>query len=209
MKILQADDHPLFRDGIRHLLAELSDERIDVVESFDFASTIQRLEENDDIDLVLLDLGMPGMETTRGLRRLVEMFPSIPFVVLSASDRAQDIDSSLAFGAAGFVPKSSPSRILLAALKLVLEGGTYAPRTGRRAGTAGWPNESAIVPTRRQLEILRCIAEGMPNKAIARQLCLAESTIKGHVGGLLQILDVDNRVQAINKARELGYLARY
>lgn len=206
MKILQADDHELFRDGIRYILARLNEEEPQIVESHDYQSTVLQLRDNPDLDLVLLDLDMPGMQGTAGLRKITERFPTIPIVVLSGSERALDIDTSLDYGASGFVPKSSPSEVLLAALKLVLAGGIYAPRTTRAPISTDESPDSASLLTRRQMEILSCIAEGMSNKAIAKRLFLSESTIKGHVRGLLQALEVGNRVQAINKARELGHL---
>ena len=206
MKVLQADDHELFRDGVRYILEGLSDEPLQIVESDDFDGTFEQLRSHQDLDLVLLDLNMPGMLGMVGLRKLVDRFPSVPIVVLSASTQACDIESSLDIGAAGFVPKSSPSDVLLSALRLVLGGGIYAPRTsGRLASGSG-----VVTPppklTRRQLEILSCIAEGMPNKVIASKLFLSESTVKGHVRSLLQALNAGNRVQAINRARETGQL---
>lgn len=204
MKVLQADDHELFRDGIRYLLEGLCDEPLQIVESDDFDGTFEQLRSHPDLDLVLLDLDMPGMLGMVGLRKLVDRFPSVPIVVLSASTQVCDIESSLDIGAAGFVPKSSPSDVLLSALRLVLGGGIYAPRTSARpASGSGTPPPKL---TRRQLEILSCIAEGMPNKVIASKLFLSESTVKGHVGALLQALNAGNRVQAINRAREIGQL---
>lgn len=206
MKILQADDHELFRDGVRYILARLDKDKPLIVESHDYQSTILKLRDNPDLDLVLLDLDMPGMQGTEGLRKITERFPTIPVVVLSGSERAHDIDESLDYGASGFVPKSSPSEVLLAALKLVLAGGIYAPRAVRTQIPTEESRGSGRPLTRRQMEILSCIAEGMSNKVIAKRLFLSESTIKGHVRGLLQVLGVGNRVQAINKARELGHL---
>lgn len=209
MKILLADDHELFREGVRYILGRLDVGTLPcLLESEDYESSVELLEEQGDIDLVLLDLDMPGMRHTLGVARLVERCPTVPFVVLSASDNPGDVQGSLDAGAAGFVPKSSPSDVLLAALKLVLAGGSYAPRAAARAALPGGARVAVAVPTDRQREVLTCIAEGLPNKEIARQLFLAESTIKGHVRSLLQMLDVSNRVQAINKARALGYLPR-
>lgn len=208
MKILQADDHALFRDGVRYILARLCAEPPEILESADFRGTLDQMSHHRDLDLVLLDLRMPGMQGMLGLTRLVERFPAASIVILSASESQADIEASLDAGAVGFVPKSSPSSVLLAALNLVLAGGVYAPRsTVRHLRPERVRNGLSAHPTTRQHEIVSCIAEGMSNKAIANQLFLAESTIKGHVRGLLQVLDARNRVQAINKARELGFLS--
>lgn len=207
MKILQADNQTLFRDGVRYILEQLSTDVCATLESGDFASTLEQMRKNQDLDLVLLDPRMPGMHGADGLIQLAKQFPGIPIVVLSASENPADIESALDAGAVGYVPKSSPGVVLLAALNLVLAGGIYTPRNpGRPLVASGCRIDLPARPTTRQQQILSFMAEGMSNKAIARQLFLAESTIKGHVRGLLQILDVRNRVQAINRARELGYL---
>ena len=209
MKILLADDHELFRDGVRYILGRLDVENPPcLLESEDYACTVRLLDEQDDIELVLLDLDMPGMRHTLGVARLVERCPTLPFVVLSAAENPGDVQGSLEAGAAGFVPKSSSSEVLLGAVKLVLAGGIYAPRAAAHGALRGGVHAAVAAPTGRQREVLACLAEGLPNKEIARQLFLAESTIKGHVRGLMQMLDVSNRVQAINKARALGYLPR-
>ena len=206
MKILQADDHDLFRDGLGFILAGLDTEQLSLIESQDFETTVEQIKKNTDLDLVLLDLNMPGMSGMSGmggLRALVSQFPALPIVVLTASSLQADIDLSLQIGAAGFIPKSTPSDVLLDALKLILSGGLYAPRQPEHSRSSDGPPASL---TKRQHEILVCIAEGMPNKAIANQLFLSESTIKGHVRAVLQTLNVKNRVQAIKKAREIGQL---
>ena len=202
MKILQADDHELFRDGIRYLLKRL-DENVDTVASGDFSDTATAINDNPDLDLVLLDLDMPGMNGLDGLKRIVQTYPSLPIVVLSASDNPGDIDYALEIGAAGFVPKSSPADIMLSALKLVLAGGIYAPRINRSKAPKSCERNSL---TERQIQILNGIAQGLSNKGIAEKLFLSESTVKGHIRIILQILHVENRVQAINKARQLGVI---
>lgn len=207
MKILLADDHDLFRDGLSCILVKLDTDNLCLLESQDYKSTVSQMLVHDDLDLVLLDLNMPGMHGMQSLRELIRQFPTQPIVVLTASSRSSDIETSLQLGAAGFIPKASPTEVLLSALKLILKGGIYAPRLNEQANTQiAATSGPAMDLTKRQREILSCIAEGMPNKAIARHLFLSESTIKGHVRAVLQILNVKNRVQAINKAREIGEL---
>ncbi len=205
MKILQADDHNLFREGVASLLRRI-DNTVEIVESDSFDSTERMIEQHPDCDIVLLDLHMPGMNGLNGLRRLVSKFPATPMVVLSASEQPLDVEHALKIGAAGFVPKSSPTDILVAAIRQVMAGGIYSPLNSpdgladKRRGTA----DQRL--TRRQQEILEAVATGASNSNIAASLSLSESTVKGHLNAILRILKVDNRVQAINRAHDLGML---
>ena len=207
MKILQADDHALFRDGVKSLLRSRASD-ITILESRDFESTKVLIDENPDCDVVLLDIEMPGMHGLDGLKRLVQHFPGIPVIVLTASEHRLQVQQALKFGAAGFVPKSSPTDILWSAIRLVVAGGIYAPRcTPDQSSPIRKPSDTPRGLTPRQIEILECVSEGLSNKATALRLSLSESTIKGHMRAILQILRVDNRVQAINRAREIGILS--
>lgn len=208
MKIIQADDHKLFREGVSSLLNRI-DDNIETLQCEDFESTEKMLEQHSDCDIVLIDLDMPGMHGLNGLREIVTRYPAIPVMVLSASDDPLDIDHALKIGAAGFVSKSSPTDILWSAIRLVLAGGIYSPPVLQHGlGTEGTRlGQQRITP--RQREILESVANGLSNNAIACALNLSESTVKGHLNAILKILNVDNRVQAINRAYDLGILTRH
>ncbi len=213
MKILIADDHELFRDGLRHVLTQL-DGTVSIVEASDYPQAIALTETEADIGIVLLDLGMPGMPWSEGLQSLRKTLPSdVPVIVLSASDDRRHVLQAVNLGAAGFIPKTSSSRVMLSALKLVLSGGVYLPpalldqsgESGLAEG-GGTPSQenSASFLTPRQREVLALLGQGKSNKEIARVLQLAEGTVKLHVTAILKALNVNNRTRAVVAASQLG-----
>ncbi len=218
MKILIADDHELFRDGLRHVLEQLEAD-VHVVEASDYRQAIATAESEEDIDVVLLDLAMPGMPWGEGLQALRERLPStVPLIVLSASDDRRHVLQAVNLGAAGFIPKTSSSRVMLSALKLVLSGGVYLPPALlEQSASAGGAGESPGAPfgaenaasflTPRQREVLALLGQGKSNKEIARVLQLAEGTVKLHVTAILKALNVNNRTRAVVAASQLGLTA--
>ncbi|CAA7619259.1 Response regulator containing a CheY-like receiver domain and an HTH DNA-binding domain (fragment) [Candidatus Terasakiella magnetica] len=213
MKILIADDHELFRDGLRHVLGQFEGPPV-IVEASDFNEAIAAVQREKDMDIVLLDLSMPGMSWADGLHRLKELLPdSVPLIVLSASDDRRHVLQAVNMGAAGFIPKTSSSRVMLSALKLVLSGGVYLPPALLEQGGPdgdGIPSatESAIASlTPRQREVLALLGQGKSNKEIARVLELAEGTVKLHVTAILKALNVNNRTRAVVAASHLGLTA--
>lgn len=217
MKILIADDHELFRDGLRHVLEQL-DTSVTVVEASDYKQAIDKAESEPDVDIVLLDLAMPGMPWGEGLQALREKLPSsVPLIVLSASDDRRHVLQAVNLGAAGFIPKTSSSRVMLSALKLVLSGGVYLPPALLEQGSAPSLGESPGAPfgaenaasflTPRQREVLALLGQGKSNKEIARVLQLAEGTVKLHVTAILKALNVNNRTRAVVAASQLGLTA--
>jgi len=211
MKILIADDHELFRDGLRHVLDQLGGS-LTIVEASDFSQAVAAVEREPDIDIVLLDLAMPGMTWNEGLTRLKELLPeTVPLIVLSASDDRRHVLQAVNMGAAGFIPKTSSSRVMLSALKLVLSGGVYLPPalleqgSGQGDGMGPMASESAVsFLTPRQREVLALLGQGKSNKEIARVLQLAEGTVKLHVTAILKALNVNNRTRAVVAASQLG-----
>jgi DNA-binding NarL/FixJ family response regulator len=211
MKILIADDHELFRDGLRHVLLQL-DESVSVVEASDYPQALVQAEAEPDISIVLLDLGMPGMPWSEGLQALRDKLPStVPVIVLSASDDRRHVLQAVNLGAAGFIPKTSSSRVMLSALKLVLSGGVYLPPAlldqspdhSYGEGTHGGDGAASFL-TPRQREVLTLLGQGKSNKEIARVLQLAEGTVKLHVTAILKALNVNNRTRAVVAASQLG-----
>jgi DNA-binding NarL/FixJ family response regulator len=208
MRVLIADDHVLFRSGCRLMLEELQP-GVDVIETADLGATLSCLEANRDIDLVILDLVMPGMESVTSIDRLRKQSPDVPLVMCSAFERAADAREALRLGAAGYIPKSSPKPVIMRALELILSGGTYFPpellsgesfkrmptEPGRlRGGSLG---ELDVKLTRRQRDVLQLMSEGRSNREIATALGLAEGTVKVHVAAVLKALNVTNRTQAV------------
>lgn len=210
MKILIADDHELFRDGLRHVLDQLEGP-LSIVEASDFSQALALIQGEGDIDIVLLDLGMPGMAWNEALARMKDMVSrDVPIIVLSASDDRRHVLQAVNLGAAGFIPKTSSSRVMLSALKLVLSGGVYLPPALLEQGNSGDGNgamvsESAVAfLTPRQREVLALLGQGKSNKEIARVLQLAEGTVKLHVTAILKALNVNNRTRAVVAASQLG-----
>ncbi len=198
MKVLIADDHPLVRDALARTVQQLAQD-VHVREAGDLEALL-RLAAQGDADLALVDLNMPGMDGLGGLRRLRETAPTLPVVVASGQEDAATIRAVLAAGAVGFIPKSERSEVLLGALRLVQAGGTYVPPRLFDA-----PLKAAAPElTPRQLDVLRCLSRGEPNKQIARELGLTEGTVKIHIAAILRVLQARNRTEAVVRARTLG-----
>ncbi|CAA7625457.1 Glycerol metabolism activator [Magnetospirillum sp. LM-5] len=210
MKILIADDHELFRDGLRHVLGQLG-EQLTIVEACDYGDLFAVARGGADFDLVLLDLTMPGAEWAEGLRQVKEILPGTPIIVLSAADDRRHVLQAVNMGAQGFIPKSSPSRVMLSALRLVLSGGVYLPPALIEPQGSGSDSFNPVATeqaisflTPRQREVLALLGQGKSNKEIARSLELAEGTVKLHVTAILKALGVNNRTRAVVAASQMG-----
>jgi DNA-binding NarL/FixJ family response regulator len=203
MKILIADDHALFREGLRQLLRQLGEE-VCVQEAGSYTELHALLEAHADADLAIVDLDMPACQGEARLETLLAAHPTMPTVVLSASESAADMQRALDAGAMGYLPKSMPPEVLLCALQLVLSGGIYVPpaliRRGVPCGTGGLDALSA-----RQREVLARLALGHSNKEIARELGMSEATVKVHLTAIFRVLNVANRAQAVHVVRERGW----
>ena len=204
MKILVADDHPLVRDALVRTVLR-ADAGADVHEAHDFASA-RDLCAAVQPDLALVDLNMPGMGALDGVRALHALHPAMALVVASGQDDPPTIRSVLAAGARGFFPKSSPSELLLQAIRLVQAGGIYVPPRVlddvMDGVTPGAPVRTDLTP--RQLAVLHRLLRGAPNKTIARELGLTEGTVKIHIAAILRALHARNRTEAVVRAQELG-----
>lgn len=207
MRILLADDHPLFREGVKPVLEKL-DPDVVVLEAFDYPTAFDTMHEARDVDLVLMDLYMPGMSGIEGITRFRATFPDVPLVVLSASEQVEDIQRLLGAGALGYITKSSPSETILRALRLVLAGSVYVP-PGLFAETedgAPPPPVSSRYPalSYRQIQVLRELAKGQSNKQIGYALDVTEGTVKLHLAAIFRILKVNNRTEAVLVAQKMG-----
>jgi DNA-binding NarL/FixJ family response regulator len=204
MKILVADDHPLVREGLVRAVRPLAVD-IEVHEAQDF-STAQCLCEALAPELALVDLNMPGMNGLEGLRSLRRQFREVAFIVVSGQEDPPLIRAALASGANGFFPKSASSALLLQCIALVLAGGLYVPpgvlADFRDGLPPPRPDTAGLTP--RQLQVLHRLAQGLPNKLIARDLGLTEGTVKIHIAAILRALRARNRTEAVVRARELG-----
>ncbi len=217
IKVLMADDHALFRDGMRYVLQQLADE-VDILDSGNFQDALQIVQENPDIDLALLDLNMPGSEGIPSIQFFHLRHPDIPVVVVSGSDHRDDIESVMESGAMGFISKMSSSKIMLSALRMVLEGGVYLPPqllqqaiNNADLGDTTVENKRAQRAARfgltaRQFEVLSYLAAGLGNKEISKKMNLAEGTVKIHTAAVYQALHVNSRLEAVSAARRLGFL---
>jgi DNA-binding NarL/FixJ family response regulator len=221
LKILVVDDHLLVREGLKRVLNQV-DPAVQVLEAPTAAAALQTATDCADLDLILLDLSLPdqnGFETLPELRRIRN---DVPVVVLSGSSSRSDVRRAIQNGASGFIPKSCSAGITLGALRLVLSGGVYIPPdillTHDSVGNApGQPRLSdsfrSAIPqvtpeelglSERQVQVLALLIQGKTNKAIARELQLAEQTVKTHISAVLRALSVNNRTQAVIAVAQLG-----
>lgn len=206
MKILLADDHPLFREGIKPLLHKL-DAQVEIIEAKDYPSAFEAAHRTDDLDLALMDLYMPGMAGMDGIARFRAAFPGVPVIILSASEQPDDIQHLLSAGALGYITKASPSEVILGALRLVLAGGVYLPPT--LLDNREPPEAQAEIAkqkaslTVRQLEVLRELAQGKSNRQIGEALNVTEGTVKIHLASIFRLLNVANRSEALLLAQKM------
>ena len=202
-----ADDHPLFRDALRQAVASvLTSARIDEAGSFEDLTAL--LEQTSDVDLILLDLSMPGISGFSGLIYLRAQYPAIPVVIISASDDVGTIRQSLDFGASGFIPKRFGVDTLRAAILKVTSGDVWIPQD-IDTGLAADPEiaklrDRMVTLTPQQIRVLMMLSEGLLNKQIAYELGVSEATVKAHVSAILQKLGVESRTQAVIAAAKIA-----
>ena len=208
MLILLADDHELVREGLKHTLTGLSPD-VTFLEASTATEVVDTLLQHTDINLLLLDLVMPGSNGFQLLKQICDSNPDLPVVVLSAADDPAQMRKALDVGASGFISKSGNAEVMLSALHLILAGGIYVPPDMLKpypdtdpgaqqivAESAGATDPRTSALTARQRQVLEKLGQGKSNKQIARELDLSENTVKIHVTGVLRALGVDNRTQA-------------
>jgi DNA-binding NarL/FixJ family response regulator len=213
MNILVVDDHPLYRSGVAYTLQNTGMD-VTVVECSSLDSAFQRLDEGLQVDLMTLDLQMPGYSGLDSVRTVRHRRPEVPVLVLSGTEDPAIVRECIDLGAFGFVPKSAPSDQFHAALKLVLSGGVYLPPTSLSVGSPAsraqqdaWRRLGAHL-TERQRQVLLGIVQGKPNKVIARDLGLSDTTVKSHVAHILDALVVSNRTEAVYALARAGLSIR-
>jgi len=199
-RVVIADDHPLFRNALK-LALDACVESADVLEAEDLDQTRALLAKNDDIDLVLLDLHMPGSNGLTGLVGIRCESPEVAVVVISANEDPGVIRRALDYGAAGFIPKSAGLEVLTEAVTAVLDCRTWVPPHLHRsvAAMAGGDRDLAGRMSRltpQQFRVLQMVADGQLNKQIADRLGIQERTVKAHMSEIFAKLEVRNRTQA-------------
>jgi DNA-binding NarL/FixJ family response regulator len=206
-KFVIADDHPLFRGALKQALAGVGNVST-ILEAGDFEGAKSLVAGNEDIDLVLLDLAMPGVAGLSGLISLRGINATVPLVVVSAHDDAETVRRALELGASGFISKSASMEEIRAAVDTVLGGGVTSP-AGIDLGVEGDAEISDLIRrlqslTPQQTRVLGMLAEGLLNKQIAYELGVSEATIKAHVSAVLHKLGVDSRTQAVILLSRIG-----
>ena len=204
LKVLVADDHPLFREAAVLAVEQLDDSGSKIFEAGTLDEACRLAAEVPDLDLLLLDLRMPGANGLSGLVELRRRFPALPVVIVSATDEPRVIREAIAAGAMGFVPKSLDRAGIGEALRRVLAGETWQPDDGAAPGAgAEMPVAQRLKAlTPQQGNILRLMVAGKPNKLIAYELGIAETTVKAHVTLILRKLGVFSRTQAVLTVRD-------
>ena len=203
LNILVADDHALVRGGLT-LLIDMAKPGSEVIEANNLERVNELLSQSPCVDLMLLDLMMPGMHGIEGIRSLSSKWPDVPIIIVSVTEDAHTIRQALAAGATGYIPKSSEPNVTIAAMKLVLDGGVYIPPhvltqsadSENGSNTTSSESDRGIL-SRRQLEVLELIQSGKSNNAIAEELGLSTGTVKMHVSGIFKKLKVSNRTEAV------------
>ncbi len=208
MNVLIADDHPLFREALRQVVNEALPQA-SIKEAPNFNAALNALDDEEGLDLILLDLNMPGMSGFTSLMEMREADPATPIVIVSAAEEQDVIDRAFVVGAAGYIPKSLAKEEMVTAINTVIGGDIYRPSNGEfqtdKSKTSITPDMMDRVNslTRRQRNVLSLIARGKPNKLIAYELDVTNTTVKAHVTAILRKLKVTSRTQAAILAREI------
>jgi DNA-binding NarL/FixJ family response regulator len=205
MKILVVDDHALVREGLRHVLQGIAAD-VEVLEAARCAVAFELAAAHPDIALLLLDINMPDLSGLVALDRFGLRHPDIPIIMLSGLEDPNIMRQCFDRGAAGFLPKSSMSTVLLEAVELVLTGGTYVPPEIHSASASEPLSVQGLDITPRQHDVLQLILGGFSNKEIAQQLNLSEQTVKAHVTMILRTLKVETRTQVVVAISRLGLI---
>lgn len=216
MRVLIADDHSIVRSGLSHLLAEVRED-VQVVAATTLAQVRQLLDQDGAFDLIVMDLRMPGMGGLDDVAEVVNRVAPVPVVVFSANEDPAGMRDALARGVRAYVPKSTDDVLVINIFRLVLAGGVYMPPV-----VGGLATDSSIAAepygsgngvadggpfaglTRRQMEVLSLMAEGLSNQEIGERLGLNLSTVKTHVTGVLKALNVASRTQAVLLVKGAG-----
>jgi DNA-binding NarL/FixJ family response regulator len=209
--IVIADDHPLFRGALRQAIGSIMP-KARVVEANGMDELNALIGQERDVDLILLDLTMPGVQGFSGLMSLRAQHPELPVVIVSATEEATVIRRAMDFGASGFIPKSIDIDSIGGAIEAVLAGDTWTPPDVDLTATEDKETADLVrrlgTLTPQQVRVLTMLSEGLLNKQIAYELNVSEATVKAHVSAILDKLGVDSRTQAVIAASKIGVTQR-
>lgn len=217
MRVLIADDHHLVIEGVRLKLTELGPD-LDFVVATTVEEMYKVLRESPAPDLALIDLAMPGANGYQHITEALRMQPRMRVLILSGNEDGSLMHKLIDSGAHGYIPKSYSPDVMLSAIRLVLSGGIYIPPMALRNGGngklhgilddngTGDTNEEQLAEllTDRQIDVLKLLSRGSPNKVIARELGISEGTVKIHLAAIFRALNVRNRVEAVVASQQLG-----
>jgi len=202
MKVLIADDHDLVRDAISSLITR--DECItQVYQACDVDSCLDILSNNHDIDLILLDVNMPGMKNLQSIKTIIELTPTIPIAMISGQVNIKEVKESFDLGVHGFIPKTMNGKSLLLALRLIISGTKYIPEILLEPEEDHNHNSNDLL-SKREHQILNELFKGHSNKLIAKNLFIEETTVKLHLRSLFKKFAANNRTEVVIKAMKLG-----
>ncbi|MCQ2735117.1 MAG: response regulator transcription factor [Alphaproteobacteria bacterium] len=224
MKFLIADDHELFLQGLEFILHK-EYPKAEIVSANNYNGIFEILQTQNDFDLIITDLAMPGTNWLEALKKIHTLCLDTPVIIISAVFDREIFQKTFDIGVSGYVSKSFPNSVIVGAINLVLAGGMYIPpevlkmdiqkvpepmhelisETDTSKASSASSNNTKLTP--RQLDVLRCLAEGLSNKQIAYQLGLSEGTVKIHITLLMRALEVSNRVMAVKEANKRGLLS--
>jgi len=199
MKILIADDHDLVRDAISSLIVR-DDNKTQVLQACDVLQCLDILDQQPNIDLILLDVNMPGMDNLQSIKTIADGYPKIPIAMISGEVKREEVERSFELGAKGFIPKTMNGKSLLLTLNLIISGTKYIPEICLEPESI----ETNALLSKRELQVLNELFNGHSNKVIAKTLFIEETTVKLHVRSLFQKLDAKNRTEVVIKALKLG-----
>ena len=219
MRVLIADDHELFLKGLEFILHENYSD-IELVFAHSYTDIFNILQKDKQFTLLMTDLAMPGANWLQGIEHIHKDLPETPIIILSAVFEKDVVQKTIEIGAAGYIPKTSPNAVIISAVNLVLSGGVYIPpellngtkesefdllkQTEENAKKKNPAEKLDMSP--RQIDVLRLMGKGLSNKQIAFDLGITEGTVKLYVTAILKILNVYNRVSAVNEARRRGLI---
>ncbi|MEG3768794.1 response regulator transcription factor [Alteromonas sp. 14N.309.X.WAT.G.H12] len=200
-RILVADDHPLFREALSAAL-EPHFKDAEILEADSLESTLKVLGENDQVDLLLLDLNMPGGEYFNGLISVKDSYPALPIAVISANESIEVVAQVMGLGAEGFIPKSTPTAQIAEAIITVKDGGSWVPETMKDELENVDEEMTTLLKrfrelTPKQIQVLSYLRAGLMNKQIAHEMNVTEATIKAHISAILRKLEINTRTQAV------------
>lgn len=205
MDVLLVDDHPILHETIGAVVRSIVAD-VHLHSETDLENALSKARQLKKLDLVLLDLGLPGYTGVDALLRFRKTLPRLRVAVISAIDDPESIRAVLDAGAAGYLPKTSPPRVMADALRLILDGGTYVPpeAMGAVAPARKAPTLADLGITERQADVLRLLAKGLPNAEIARTLGISGNTVKQHAHSAYRALGVSSRTEAMVALAKMG-----